>query len=557
MTFWEHFLRLLPRRPKPALAALYWYLTRRRVRASNRLRAGSADLAFVYAAWIKSNEQTDDLANCCASALKHWPFKPHFSILLHADGPFSAEQVDSSTRSIQRQIYPHWRIAGNADEPLAPRILAAEADFLVPLRVGELLSSAALFRFAEAAQANRAAAIIYGDEDQLDQHDRRVRPWFKPQWNEELFLALDYLSSAVAIEAGLAREVSAATDPADVSGLLLAATAAAQGQIVHVPHILCNVPATRPSPEGRLEAVARHLAPVGATCSPGPFGTVKVQWPLPQNLPLVSIIIPTKDKIELLRPCVRGVLERTDYPHLELLIVDNASIEARTARFLDEVAQDSRVRVLHYPEEYNFSRINNFAARQAGGAYLCLLNNDTEVIDPAWLTELMRYAVRPEIGAVGAKLLYPDGSIQHAGIVIGIGEAAGHAHRFLAAGQPGYFGVAHVPQFISAVTAACLVVEKSKFGAVGGLDETIAVAFNDVDLCLKLQAAGWRNVYAPQAVMVHHESKSRGIDVLPASVERFRGEHQALQSRWSTKSYQDPNHHPNLDRHSETFVIRL
>jgi GT2 family glycosyltransferase len=189
---------------------------------------------------------------------------------------------------------------------------------------------------------------------------------------------------------------------------------------------------------------------------------------------------------------------------------------------------------------------------------LCLLNDDTEVIGDDWLTELMRYAVRPEVGAVGAKLLYDDGSIQHAGVVIGLGEAAGHAHRYLRGDQPGYFHRPHVAHFASAVTAACLVVKAEKFHAVGGFDEQgLAIAFNDVDLCLKLEAAGWRNVYQPRAVLVHHESRSRGKDFAPQHLERYQRELAVLQDRWKTRDYHDPLHHPLLDRSSEAYILRL
>ena len=205
---------------------------------------------------------------------------------------------------------------------------------------------------------------------------------------------------------------------------------------------------------------------------------------------------------------------------------------------------------------YNYAQLNNFAATEARGEYLCLLNNDTEVIDPHWLSELIRQATRPHIGAAGAMLLYNDRSIQHAGVVVGLKQAAGHAHRFLRPGKPGYFRYPHVPHYVSAVTAACLVVERRKFDAVGGLDEQhLAIAFNDVDLCLKLQQAGWHNVYVPQAVMIHHESKSRGRDVAPRHVERYRRELAILQQRWATRDYADPLHHPHLDRNNEEFTI--
>jgi GT2 family glycosyltransferase len=558
MTFWEHFLRLLPRRPLPALAALYWHLTRRRLRARNRLRAASVGLPFIYLLWIETKEKEIRGRDFLAE-IERWPHRPRFSILLHECEGRSEEELSRSIRSIDRQAYPFWdRLDGLAQEPLGAQLSSATGDFIVPLRVGDALSDAALFRFAEVLQSKKAR-IIYGDEDQLDRHGARTRPWFKPRWNEEMFFAQDYLSSAVAVEKVLAQEVCAQESQCEIGDLLLAATSRAPDAIVHVPHIVCHTGTRKGFGENdRVTSVGRHLLSFGATSTAGPFGTVKIQWPLPEQLPLVSIIVPTKDKLALLRPCIDGVLKSTDYENFEILIVDNGSQEKATGDYLARVAREPRVRVLRYPEPYNFSAINNFAVRHASGSFLCLLNNDTEVVEAGWLTEMMRYAVRSEIGAVGAKLLYDDGSIQHAGVVVGIGEAAGHAHRYLPADQPGYFRMPHVAQFVSAVTAACLVVEKAKFEAVGGLDEQkLAVAFNDVDLCLKLQAAGWRNVYVPHAVLLHHESRSRGDDMSPKNIGRYRSELETLQQRWGTKTYEDPLHNPNLDRYSETFVLRL
>jgi len=243
---------------------------------------------------------------------------------------------------------------------------------------------------------------------------------------------------------------------------------------------------------------------------------------------------------------------------MELIIIDNRSSDPRTLSFLAELQRHPLARVIAYPDHYNFSALNNLAAQQARGPLLCLLNNDTEVLDPQWLKEMVRYSVRPEIGAVGAKLLYADGTIQHAGVAIGIGGAAGHSHRNLPNSEPGYFRQAHVAQYVSAVTAACLVVEKRKYHEVGGLDETnLQVAFNDVDFCLKLQARGYRNIYVPHAVLLHHESKSRGSDAAPQNIARYTKELQTLQQRWNTEGYSDPVHNPNLDRSSERFIVGL
>ena len=552
MTFWELFIRLLPWRPWPALAALYWHLTRRRVRARNRLLAAIAPLPFAYDVWMARVERERETETELQESLGGWPSHASFSVILH--GSNDAGSREQSLKSIEQQSYPDWRLIERSN--LADAIAGARGDYVLLLQSGNLVASTGLYRLAEAIESNPGALVLYGDQDELDESGRRIRPRFKPQWNEELFLAQDYLSGLVAIRTSLARQIAA--DATGFHALLLSATSAAQGAVVHVPHVISHSSGNPETQTDRLTALANHLNDEGAKISPGIFGAAKVEWPLPANLPLVSVIIPTKDKLELLEPCVAGVLNRTSYGPLEVLILDNGSVEPRTADYLARITKDPRVRVLPYPAPYNFSAINNFAVREAKGAYLCLLNNDTEVVDAEWLTEMMRYAARGDVGAVGAKLLYKDGSIQHAGVAIGIGEAAGHSHRFLRNDERGYLGLAHASHFVSAVTAACLVVDKRKYLAVGGLDEeNLAVAFNDVDFCLKLQAAGWRNVYTPHAVLVHHESKSRGNDLSAPHVDRFRRELKVLQDRWGTRTARDPLHNPNLDRYSETFVIRL
>ena len=205
---------------------------------------------------------------------------------------------------------------------------------------------------------------------------------------------------------------------------------------------------------------------------------------------------------------------------------------------------------------FNYSAINNRGVALAGGRLLCLLNNDVEMTDTHWLAMLATQALRAEVGAVGARLLYPDGRIQHAGVVIGVGNAAGHAHRFLRPGDKGYFHRHDLPQFTMAVTAACLVVEREKFLAVGGLDEThFPVAFNDVDLCLRLNQRNWQSFYEPRATLIHHESVSRGLDLDPAGATRFAGELAALKRIWKTDEIVDPYHHPCLSRASEQFAV--
>lgn len=579
VTFFSAFLRMLAWSPRQAFGALYWQLTGRSVRARNRLRIAAAQAPFAYELWIKTVERLEKVVAGAPAAAATWQRQPRFSVLVHHD-PAAPAKLDRIRAMLGAQVYAAWELVVVADPALPalpviadPRVrivsttepalsftrvvAAATGDFVLPLPAGAVLPPTALYHYAEALQDTTDTTVLFGDHDRLDACGARSRPWFKPRWNPEMFLAQDYVSDACAIDAAAAR---AAGDCGTAYELLLAISADPAARFVHVPHIQASIPEARERRDqaARIAAVERHVAASGATVLPAAFGTIRVQWPLPAEPPLVSIIVPTRDKAKLLATCIDGVLAETNYRNFEILIVDNGSVEQATFDYLDAVSRDARVRVLRYGRPYNYSSINNFAADQARGAYLCLLNNDTEVIDPDWLSELMRYAVRPEVGAVGAKLFYEDRTIQHAGVTIGLGEAAGHAHRFLSNDDEGYFRYAHVAHRVSAVTAACLVVERGKFEAVGGLDgEHLQIAFNDVDLCLKLERAGWHNVYTPYAMMIHHESKSRGSDVSPQHIERYLRELGVLQTRWNTKSYVDPLHHPSLDRSAEHYLIRL
>jgi GT2 family glycosyltransferase len=274
------------------------------------------------------------------------------------------------------------------------------------------------------------------------------------------------------------------------------------------------------------------------------------------DLPPVSIIIPTRNGLDLLRTCLEGVAA-TVYPDIEVIVVDNDSDDPATLAYLAD-RERAGVRVLRHAGPFNYSAINNRAVAQSRGQLLCLLNNDIEILSPDWLAIMATQALRDDVGAVGAQLLYPDGRIQHAGVVIGVGNAAGHAHRFVRPQAEGYFRRHALPQFTAAVTAACLVVAKERFLAVGGLDEAnFAVAFNDVDLCLRLNQRGWQSLYEPRAVLIHHESVSRGFDQDPVGAARFAGELAALQRLWKTDSIVDPFHHPHLSRASEQFSVAL
>ncbi|MEA1072005.1 glycosyltransferase family 2 protein [Sphingomonas sp. LY160] len=568
MNFLQAFWMTLRWRPAQALAGLYWHVTRRRVRARNRLREGAAGAPHAYDLWIDTIEQPRSLALKSNSSGEDGPL---FSLILPSDADTDAARRIVSV--LERQSYPNWELIGPArslaplrnkrirgvDEAgLAQAFQEARGDFVVPLRPGVIPSIDALYHLADGVRRHPKAAILYGDQDVLTAKGRRKQPWFKPAWDREMFLAQDYLIDAFAMKTTLAR--SSARGGASLTEVLLGAVAASRDdEIAHVPAILSHRDeASAGANDDRLDAVRASIRAAGGTAIDGPFGTIKVDWPLPSDLPAVSIVIPTRDKVELLRPCVESVLAKTDYPNFEVVVVDNGSSDPAALDYLKQIARQPQVRVIEDHRPYNYSAINNAAVAATDSPFVCLLNNDTEVLTPEWLSELMRHASRPDVGAVGAKLLYEDMTIQHAGVVVGVCEAAGHAHRFVPNDEAGYFAQPHITHRVSAVTAACLLVDRAKFDAVGGLDEDgLAVAFNDVDLCLKLERAGWQNIYVPHAVLLHHESKSRGLDTTPAKRSRYMGELSVLQTRWGTKNYRDPRLNPNLDRYSESFILKF
>lgn len=286
-------------------------------------------------------------------------------------------------------------------------------------------------------------------------------------------------------------------------------------------------------------ALARRYAP-DAGIETDRAGALQIRRPLPAP-PRVSVIIPTRDRVDLLSPCIEGLLHRTDYPDLEILIVDNGSVAQETFDYFRLLEADGRIRVLPMEGPFNFSRLNNAAARAATGSMLLLLNNDISMLEPDWLLRMVAEANRPDVGAVGAKLLYPSGLVQHGGVVLGLKGLAGHAHQFFPGGHRGYLHRLAVTHRVAAVTAACLAVQKEKYWQVGGLDEAnFAVALNDVDFCLKLDAAGYRNLMVPAAVLTHHESATRASDRASGERLRWRGEVAAFQGRWPGWLERDP-----------------
>lgn len=444
------------------------------------------------------------------------------------------------------------------------------AAWLMLMAPGDCLAGHALFEHAWALEANPRAQLFYADDDFLDAEGVRHSPRFKPAWNPDLLLSSPYLGRAIWIHASAANALlpdNAWPQVAELdtwlARLALLASALPAMSCVHLGGILYHgaTPQALDVQGGYASLVRERLAgePSVAEVSAGLLpDTARVRWAFPEPIPLVSLLVPTRDGVDILKPCVDAILERTDYRHFELLILDNQSSCPETLAFMAEVEQrDSRVKVLRWNHPFNYSAVNNFGARHARGEIIGLINNDVEPTDGAWLTEMVSQVRRPEIGCVGAKLYYPNDTVQHGGVVLGVGGVAGHAHRFFQRDEAGYGGRLKLVQNLSAVTAACLLLRREVFEQVSGLNEAdLAVAYNDVDLCLKVQAAGYRNLWTPYAELYHHESISRGADDTPAKRARGLKEARYMRHHWAEVLDHDPAYNPNLTLAYEDFSLR-
>lgn len=510
--------------PGPYLTATKWWILRKRVRARGQFAPLLNQSPKAYELWALSEEREPLAVSLTVGDLL---------VALVVGGDDQAKLVATLSSLAAAGIRAHLvstapvnQISeGLSDQPHQKPswIMPIEAGDLVPPNAGALYND-------QIKAASPSCSVIFADDDRLDHRGRRKDPHFKPGWNSELFRHHDYLTGSCIVRADEAMLAEAAKQPNWDSWLVNEAIR--RGSVAHIPAVLHHRASRQPTP--------REVQPLT----------------IADTLPSVSVIIPTRNRADLLRTCIAG-LRATDYPNLEIIIADNDSDDPETLAYFAALAQQG-ITILPQPGPFNYSTINNNAVAIAQGEFICLMNNDIEVLKPDWLAIMVTQALRPEVGAVGAQLLYPDGRIQHAGVVIGVGNAAGHAHKFLRPEDEGYFRRHALPQYVSAVTAACLVVRKDKFLAVGGLDDkNFAVAFNDVDLCLKLNQQGWQSFYEPRAVLVHHESISRGHDKDPVGAARFAKELAALQRIWRTDEIIDPYHHPNLSRASEQFAISL
>jgi GT2 family glycosyltransferase len=510
--------------------ALFWRLRRLRVRSRNQLAALMGRSPNAYALWIARVEpglHETILAKCPPRAL----------IEPVVDGGRSTTASDLTVASIEISGFSAPLIlrevgsAADAAKKLG-NLVSPQGNWLCIVNAGDRLAKDALDIYSSAAACFPDSWVIYADDDLIGERGRR-EPHFKPDWNPELFEHHDFItgSAIIRLTPGMLREL--AKSRSEDWQTALVRKALKRGPPVHLPVVLHHresrpkpsVPAKPPLLAGRIS-------------------------------PLVSVIVPTRNRLSLLRTCIEGV-GRTAYPNVELIVVNNDSDDPGTLAYFDAL-KSKGTKILDVTGAFNFSAMNNLAAKHATGELLCFLNNDVEVIDGDWLSLLVLQAIKEDIGAVGARLLYPDGTVQHAGVVTGVGGGAAHAHRYQRDEEIGYFLRDRLPQRVSAVTAACLLVAKDKFLDVGGFNEKdFPVAFNDVDLCLKLNARGWQSFYEPRAVLIHHESKSRGSDSAKENRARFANELAALKRHWNTDQLRDPYHHPQLSPFCERFYVAL
>jgi O-antigen biosynthesis protein len=558
-----------------------------------------------YARWLLAHGSRPADLRRMRETLPLLAYRPRFSVLMPVyDAP--ERFLRAAIESVFDQVYPDWELCIADDASPAPHVrevleeyaaadarvklvfretnghiaassnsalAAAGGEFVALLDHDDLLAPDALYEAAKLLQRERDADVIYSDEDKIDEEGRRSEPYFKPDWSPESFLSRNYVSHLGVYRTALVRELGGFREGFEGSqdyDLLLRASERTP-RIRHIPRVLyhwrVHAGSTAAGRERKSyahdaaaraleEALARRGEPAHVEPAEDVPGLYTVRYAL-RDPGLVSIIVPTRDHGDDVERCLRSVFERSSWHDFEVVLLDNGSTDPDSLRVFGAwlEREPERVRLVRDDRPFNFSALNNRAAAEARGKYLLFLNNDTEVVTPDWIEAMLEQAQRPPIGAVGAKLLYRDDTIQHAGVVIGLGGVAGHSHKHYPADAPGYFYTLQSVTNYSAVTAACMMMRRAVFEELGGFDESLAIAFNDVDLCLRARAAGYRSVYLPHVVLYHYESKSRGYEDTPEKMERFLSEQTVMRTRWRTAELPDPCYNPNLTHVTEDYAI--
>lgn len=558
-----------------------------------------------YTAWIERYDTLDDAARRQMTEQIHtWDTPPLTSIIMPVFDP-PLDLLREAIDSVRGQLYPHWQLCiaddastnpqvrtflqtAQADDPRInvvfreqnghisaasnSAIALAQGQYLVLMDNDDLIPEHALYWVARTIVEHPDVGLIYSDEDKIDIQGRRSGAYFKPDWNAFLFRSQNMVSHLGVYRRDLVERVGGfrtgfeGAQDYDLAMRCIEHLQAAQ--IVHIPRVLYHwrahagstAMATDEKPYAvvaGVKALDEHLRRMGVAAHTEllPISMYRVRYQLPANRPLVSLIIPTRNAHGLVKQCIDSVRALTTYKDYEIILVDNGSDDPESQAYFLSLAQEPGITVLRDDGPFNYSALNNRAVNQARGELIGLINNDIEVITPEWLGEMVSIALQPDVGAVGARLWFADDRLQHGGVILGVGGIANHSHKFLPKGEHGYFGRAGLIQSLSAVTGACLIIRKSIYEALNGLDEVhLKIAFNDVDFCLRVQEAGYTNVWTPFAELYHHESATRGLEDTPEKQERFSQEVSFMTKRWPAITM-DMAYNPNLTLDHHDFGL--
>lgn len=575
---------------KGGMLKAFWF-TSKLIKAKKLAGVHHTSAVLKYAQWLRTNQTLTQLhRETMNNNIKKMLTTPLVSIVMPVYNP-DIKWLEDAIKSIQSQVYPYWELCiaddcstdggvhallekyMNTDKRIKvdfrkenehisaasnSALTLAQGEWVALMDQDDLLSQDALYWVIDAINTHPDSRLIYSDEDKIDENDDRFAPYFKCDWNLDLFYSQNMFSHLGVYHKPLLNEVGGFRQgfegAQDYDLVLRCIEKISHAQIIHIPRVLYHWRAHSGSTalavsvkpyveQAVIRALTEHFQrqQIDALVELTECGN-RIRYKLPSTPPRVSLIIPTRNNYKFIQRCIESIIEKTIYPNYDIIIVDNGSDDVAVLDYLNFLSTDPRIRILKDDGPFNHSRLNNAAVKIAKGEVLGLLNDDIEVISPDWLSEMVSHALQPKVGAVGAKLLYRNNTLQHAGTVLGMFGLVDHACKHLPRNHTGYFGRVALVSSFSAVTAACLIIKKSLFEVVGGFDEdNLPTDFNDVDFCLRVRALGFRNVYTPFAELYHFESATRGYD---KTLNTPAGKY--MQAQWGEVLNADPSYSPHL-----------